>query len=317
LRYFLLMALPSPTSMSFNPLLIAAIAGSVLAVLWLRRRAPAQRHNAARWLSLLAAGLLLSFAWTSPVATVSQHYLLSAHLLQITLVMGVVPPLLLLSLPRYPRVRVPRPLGAALRALVHPLPAVLGVNAAFFLWHLAGPYDAAGADWRVDAAMQLSLFAASIAFWWPIVTPLSPPVRSMTPLGKLGYILLATIPQTFGGLIVALAHHPLYATYVPAPRLFGIGVLSDQQIAGACIALVSKVSLFAAFFVIFMRALQPGTPEGDEDGGGGGSGPRRDAPLPIPSGTPRWLHELERGRTVPEPTPPRVRVPAASGPGRG
>jgi cytochrome c oxidase assembly factor CtaG len=310
-------ALPSPTSASLNPILVAAIAASVLLVVWLRRRAPAQSHPLARWMSLLGGAVLLAVVWISPLATVAQHYLLSAHLLQITLLMGVVPPLLLLSLPRHPRVQVPRALAAALRAIVHPLPAVLGVNAAFFLWHLAGPYDAAGADWRVDAAQQLSLFAASIAFWWPIVTPLSPPVRSMTPLGKLGYIVLATIPQTFGGLIVALAHHPLYATYRSVPRLLDLSLMTDQQVAGVCIALVSKVSLFAAFFVIFMRALQATAPDSDEGDGGGGGGPRRDAPMPIPSGTPRWLQELQRGHTVPEPAPPRVRVPAASAPDRG
>ena len=89
--------------------------------------------------------------------------------------------------------------------------------------------------------------------------------------------------------------------------------MGDQQIAGACIALVSKISLFAAFFVIFMRALQTSAPESDDGGGGGGGGPRTGAPLPLPSGTPRWLEELERGRVVPEPAPARVRTPAASG----
>lgn len=307
--------LPSPTSASLNPVLVAVLAASVLLVLWLWRRAPRpQRHAVARRASLAAAVLLLAAAWISPVATVAQHYLLSAHLLQITLVMGVVPPLFLLSLPMHPRVRPPRLLSAGLRAVVHPVAAVLEVNAAFFLWHLSGPFDAAGGDWRIAGAQQVSLFAASLAFWWPIVTPLSPPLRAMTSLAKLGYILLATIPQTLGGLIVALAHHPLYATYVGAPRLFALGVLTDQQIAGACIALVSKLSLFAAFFVIFMRALQASTPESDEGGGGGGGrGPGTGSPCPVPSGAPRWLQELERGHTVPEPPPERVRVGAAAG----
>jgi putative membrane protein len=308
--------LPSPTSANWSPILLAAIAGSALIVAWLRRRAPLQEHSRGRWLALVTAVLLLGLAWISPLGTVAQHYLLSAHLLQITLVMGVVPPLLLLSLPMCPRVHVPRRLAIVLRACVHPVPAVLAVNAAFFGWHLSGPYDAATSDWRIYGVQQLTLLLASIAFWWPIVTPLSPPVKSMTPLGKLGYIVLATIPQTFGGLIVALAHHPLYATYSAAPRVLDINVMSDQQIAGACIALVSKISLFAAFFVIFLRVLQTNSPESDEGGGGGGGGsPRSGAPLPIPSGTPRWLHDIETGHTVPEPAPPLVRVPAASGPG--
>ena len=313
LRYGLSVPVPGPGSVTINPLLLGAIAVTALGVVGLRRRAPRQTHSAERWIALASALVLLALVWISPVSTVAQHYLLTAHLLQITLLMGAVPPLLLLALPLHPRVHVPRAVGALLRALVHPIPAVLLVNVAFFGWHLSPPYDAAMADWRLYAAQQLTLLLASIAFWWPIVSPLSPPAKAISPLSKLGYILLATIPQTFGGLIVALAHHPLYEVYTSAPRLLGISVMSDQQIAGACIALVSKVSLFAAFFVIFMRALQS-SPEADEGGGGGGGGrPHSGAPMPIPSGTLGWLRDVEQGHTVSEPEPARVRQPAVSG----
>ncbi len=303
------------TSLTVNPILLATIAISASGVLVLTRRAPSQAHSRVRLLSLAGGVSLLLTAWVSPVASVSEHYLLSAHLLQITLTMGVVPPLLLLALPRYPSLRVPRRVALCLRALVHPVPAVLAVNAAFFCWHLSGPYDVAASGWGLYGVEQLTLFLTSLAFWWPIVSPLSPPARSMTPLGKLGYILLATIPQTFGGLLVALSHHPLYAVYASAPRLLGFSVMTDQQLAGACMALLSKVSLLAAFFVIFMRALQTGSPDVDDgDGGGGGRGPDRGAPRPVPPGTPHWLSDVEAGRTVPEPAPAiPSKVPATSG----
>jgi hypothetical protein len=141
----------------------------------------------------------------------------------------------------------------------------------------------------------------------------------MSPLGKIGYIVLATIPQTFGGLVVALAHHPLYPTYAFAPRLMGLDALTDQQIAGASIALVSKVALFTAFTVIFVGMLSASASDSEDGGGGGGGGgPEVDRPRPRPSGTPRWLEDLQAGRTIPEPTPPtRVRERAGSGPRQG
>jgi len=315
------MEIPAPSSFDANLILGATIIATAALVVWLMRRAEPHNRGAGRWVALAAAITVLVVCWLSPVATVAQHYLLTGHLLQITLVMGVAPPLLLLSLPMRPRVAVPTWLGKLLRALVHPVPAVVAVNAAFFGWHLTGPFDAALSNPSLYSLQQLTLLLASLMFWWPIVTPLSPPVRAMSPLGKLGYILLATIPQTFGGLIVALAHHALYPGYGLAPRLFQISLMTDQELAGVCIALVSKVSLFAAFFVIFMRALQSSSAEGDEGGGGGGGrGPSTDSPRPVPSGTgvPRWLEDLEAGRTAPEPAPPpRVRVPAGSGSGRG
>jgi len=311
------MGLPAASSFVAEPLLIATAAVTIGAVAWLLRRGSAGPKGR-RWLALAGAGVLLFAIWFSPIATVAAHYLLAAHLLQITVLMGAVSPLLLLALPRDPRISVPHWLGRVLRVLVHPIVAIIAVNAAFFGWHTTVVYDASLQNGSVYALQQLSLLGTSLIFWWPIVSPFSPPIRSMSPLGKIGYIVLATIPQTFGGLAVALAHHVLYPVYALAPRVLGIDVMTDQQIAGASIALVSKIALFAAFTVIFIRMLETNASEPDDGGGGGGGGPRIDTPQPRPSGTPRWLDDLNSGRTVSEPEPPpRIRLPAGSGSARG
>lgn len=311
------MALPAASDPSFPPLLVAMAVLTVGTVTVLLRFGQTG-HRRLRWVSLSIATGLLAGVWFTPLNTVAQHYLLSAHLLQITILMGAIPPLLLLALPRHPNVHPPRWLRRALRVLVHPLTAIIAVNAAFFGWHLSGPYQAAMQNDALYAAEQVSLLLTSVMFWWPIVTPFSPPQRSMSPLGKIGYIVLATIPQTFGGLVVALAHHSLYPAYELAPRLMGLDALTDQQIAGASIALVSKVALFTAFTVIFVGMLSASASDSDGGGGGGGGGgPEVDRPRPRPSGTPRWLEDLQAGRTIPEPAPPaRVKEPAGSGPRR-
>jgi len=310
--------LPPPASVNADPLLIGVAVALTAGTVWLIRRGGEERHvRGRRLLSLGLAVTLLVAVWFSPVAVVAQHYLLSAHLLQVTLLMGAVPPLLLLALPRDPHLSPPRAVRRLLRVLSHPVVAIIAVNGAFFGWHTTGAYSAAMQNDWVNAAAQISLLLTSIAFWWAIITPFSPPERAMTPLMKMGYILLATIPQTFGGLVVALAHHSLFPVYATAPRLLGLDVLTDQQIAGASIALVSKVALFAAFIVIFMHALE-NAPDTD-DGGGDGGLHKVIEPQPLPSGTPRWLLDVARGRTVAEPKlprGPRVREPAGSGPGR-
>ena len=271
-----------------------------------------------RWTALVTATALLGVIWFSPLNTVAQHYLLSAHLLQLTLLMGAIPPLFLLALPREPRVHLPRWLQRVLRFWVHPLVAIIAVNGAFFGWHMAAPYQAAMQNDTLYSLEQASLLLTSVMFWWPIVTPFSPPVRAMSPLGKIGYIVLATIPQTFGGLVVALARHPLYPLYADAPRLLGLDPLTDQQIAGAAIALVSKIALFTAFTVIFVGMLSASAGDSEDGGGGGGGGGGVDRPRPRPSGTPRWLEDINAGRTIPEPAlPRRVKDPAGSGPRPG
>ena len=314
------MDVPSASSLNADPILAGFLIAAVLPVALLLRRGVCTTPRNLHWVALAAATALLAVAWLSPLGTTAQHYLVSAHLLQITMVMGGVAPLLLLALPRYPRIHPPALVVKTLRVLVHPAFAIVAVNAAFFGWHMSAPFDAAVSHPWIYDLQQLSLLLASLAFWWPIVTPFSPPVRAMSPLGKLGYILLATIPQTFGGLAVALAHRVLYAAYGEHPRVLGLDPMTDQQIAGASIALLSKVALLAAFVILFLRLLASTAPEtGDDGGGGGGGSPRINAPRPLPSGTPRWLEELEAGRTVPEPSmsPEPVREPATAAPGRG
>ena len=149
---------------------------------------------------------------------------------------------------------------------MHPIVAIIAVNAGFIVWHLTPAYDAALSSWWLYDLMQATLLLVSLLFWWPIVTPCSPPARALTGFGKLGYIVLATIPQTLGGLLVALAGHVLYPGYGSGPQLVGVDALTDQQIAGASIALVSKIALFAAFWVVFMNLLSTGSDGREDDG---------------------------------------------------
>lgn len=303
--------------MPLDPLLIAGLVTTGAVVVLSMRAVPAGSRGRWRRCAAPVALVLLVVSWISPLQTLAAHYLLTAHLVQITLVMGFVPPLLLLGLPAQGWSRAPRPLVRVLRPLVHPLTGILAINVAFFGWHISGAYEASLGNAELYAAQQLSLLAASLLFWWPIVVPMGDR-RVLSRWATLGYIMVATIPQTFGGITVALAKHPLYPTYEQAPRIAGIQVMTDQQIAGACIALVSKIALFIAFSVVFLRMLNEPSPDDGDDGGGGG-GRRRgaDTPSPQPSGSVPWLADINAGRTVPEPVPVRpLRVPAGAGPRR-
>lgn len=310
------MARPPATSLNLDPLLLVLlviVAGSWLLVHRHARRRPS---NASR-IAFAIAIALLAVIWFSPIATLAQHYLLASHLLQVLVLMGPVPAMLLISLPKDAGID-PRSVPRPLRLAVHPVIAIAAVNVVFIAWHLTPAYDRALADWWMYDLMQASLLAVSLLFWWPIVTPCSPPARRLSGFGKLAYIVLATIPQTFGGLLVALAGHVLYPAYGAGPQLAGLDPMTDQQIAGASIALVSKIALLAAGAVIFMNLLNAGADDREDDeGGGGGQNPKEDAPLPRP-GLPRWLDDVGDGRTTDEPAvpPKRLRVPAGTGSGR-
>jgi cytochrome c oxidase assembly factor CtaG len=298
--------LPSPASLDWSPLLVATLVG--IAAVLVRQLRRARRNGPSepaevRWRALaLAGGLtLLAVAFVSPVATLAGNYLLTVHLVQVTLVMGFAPPMLLLALPRHPA-PLPGPQRAAGRVLVHPAVAIVAVNLVFFLWHAPVLYSASLQHAPLYALQMVMLLLVSLQFWWAIVEPTGSGPWTMSPLFKLGYILLATIPQTFAGLLFALAKHTFYAPYAAAPRVTSLDALGDQQLAGALMAVLSKLALFAAFSVILWRVLDAHGHE-DEYGDDGGHGGDGDRPLPVPPGTPAWLDLVRRGRTVPEPSP--------------
>ena len=173
----------------------------------------------------------------------------------------------------------------------------MAVNLVFFGWHAPVLYQACLDHPELYSVQAVSLLLVSLAFWWVIVEPHGS--TGMSPLLKLGYILLATIPQTFAGLVFALAHHTFYPGYAAAAGQVGMAPLTDQQVAGACMALVSKLALFAAFSVVLWKMLEPAgadsEPDRGDDGGGGPGDDRDDAPLPARPGAPAWLAMLDRG----------------------
>jgi cytochrome c oxidase assembly factor CtaG len=302
--------------LNIDPLLLGVLVLMVAGWLWIVRRGT-EPPSSGRRAAFAGALLLIAGVWLTPLATVAEHYLLAAHLIQVLVLMGPVPALLLLSLPSEVRIK-PRSIPLPIRLAVHPMVAIVALNATFIAWHVTPTYDAALANWWLYDLMEASLLLVSLLFWWPIVSPCSESAKRISGFGKLGYIVLATIPQTFGGLLVALASHVLYTGYGNGPRVLGLDPMTDQQIAGASIALVSKIALLFAFFVIFMNLLNSESDGREEDGGGGGGGgsnPRVDAPTPRPSGIPRWLEDVGDGRTTDEPAviPRPIRVPVGSG----
>jgi cytochrome c oxidase assembly factor CtaG len=303
------MARPAATDPTLSPVLLAAlalVAIGVIAALLAGRRRRETLLGWRPWCAVLAL-VLLAIAYVSPLATLAAHYLLTAHLIQVTLVMGFAPPLLLIGLD--PSVGMGTRWGRRLEWLAHPALAIVLVNVVFFGWHARPLYRACLQHPELYSLQQVSLLAVSLAFWWPIVKPGGCGRWCMGSLGKLGYILLATIPQTFAGLVFALAHRAFYTDYAEAARSLGVNPLTDQQLAGACMALLSKLALFAAFSVVLWRMLDPGGADGDaDDDSGGGDG--RDAPLPVRPGAPAWLRLLEGTRLRDE--PPAQRRPATA-----
>jgi cytochrome c oxidase assembly factor CtaG len=83
---------------------------------------------------------------------------------------------------------------------------------------------------------------------------------------KAAYLFGAFVLASPLGLVLALLPSPIYDFYEHAPRLWGIGPLTDQQIGGVVMAVSEGIlffALFAVFFIRFMAEEEAGYSPGD------------------------------------------------------
>ena len=213
-----------------------------------------RRFPAERWrIACFAGGLVLLLAASiTPVATLSLHYLLSAHLLQNVVFAEWAPALLVLGVPP----ALARVLGrvAAFRVLTHPLVALPLWLATYFVWHLPWAYDAALEHQSTLLHLEhFSYVASGVLLWWPA---LQPEPHSLAPGAVAGYLFAAFILASPLGLLLALLPEAVYSFYEQSPRLWGLTPLGDQRLAGVTMAAEQAVVFFAAFSVFFLRFLR-------------------------------------------------------------
>jgi putative membrane protein len=230
-----------------------------------------RRHRAA-----LYAGSLLSLAaLLPPVAGVADRRL-SSHMLLEMLLLALIIPLLAYGaggLRRGQRI-----------AGVHPVIGIATLNVVLFGSQLPAVMDLASKSLLVREGAQVAFIAGAFLFWWPIVRP-----GALSPIAKIGYLMVAGVPPTIPGITLALSHHLFYHAYRS---------LEDQQLAGLMLFGTAKFALVFGTFVILWRLLTPQPEPPDDDD-------REPASGDLPPGAPAWLERLNEELPV-EAGRPRV-----------
>ncbi len=213
--------------------------------------AAARTYHPETWrIACFVAGLaLILFAFVTPLHQISNHYLLSAHLLQNVVLAEWAPALCVLGLaPELTR----RLNGvAAVRTLTNPLIALPLWLGTYFVWHLPWAYDTALEHSTTLLHLEhVCYFATGLLVWWPVLT------GRLSPAPAAAYLFAAFVLASPLGLLLALLPEPLYDFYADAPRLWRLSPIEDQQIAGVTMASEQAVVFFAAFTVYFLRFLR-------------------------------------------------------------
>lgn len=228
---------------SVDPSVVLGLLAAAAGFVYYRRRAaqPDGARPALFWLGLAAFAVAL----IGPLDTISDHYLVSAHMLQHILLTMVGPPLLLAGLPTAGGRYMPA-------FLVNPWLAVTVFNLTLLAWHVPALYDATLREAALHIVEHLTFIGTAMLFWWPVVGP-GRLGAAMSPLMKIGYLAFAGVPPTVLGMSLAIAG-PLYSFYLDAPRIVaGLSPALDQQIAGILMFGLGNLIYFVPISVLFFR----------------------------------------------------------------
>lgn len=212
------------------------------------------------------AGALAVFLLTllSPLNTLADGYLFSAHMLQHILLLLIVPALLLLGLPRSLSL-VARP-----RLLSHPLVGWgAGVGAMWF-WHAPVLCNAAVASHPVHALQTASLLLLGCLFWRQILAPREQ--ERLSPPGAVLYLFSACVACSVLGIILTFSPVTVCSIYTMQPK-DPLGILNtirvdwgftpqrDQQIGGLLMWVPMCLIYLSAIFAQIARWFaEPPTP---------------------------------------------------------
>lgn len=172
----------------------------------------------------------------SPLHTLADEYLFSAHMVQHLLQAFVIAPLLLLGIPGWMLEVITRPrwLRATLRTLGAPLVAGIVFNVVLLGIHWPPVMNLMVRDELFHATMHTTLVLASLLMWLPVLSRSEAVQPRMRPLGRMGYLfgmtILPTVPASF--MTFGDPATPLYPIYGQFPRLWDMPVGEDILIAG-------------------------------------------------------------------------------------
>lgn len=235
----------------FDLTVYAGLLGAYLGHAWLARDAPgAERKHT---LYLIAGLATLWVALETPIDPISDHYLDSVHMLQHVLLGFVAPPLLLLSLSKSMVRRLVEIPGMQL--VTEPIPAQVIAGTVMVAWHLPALYNATLASEEVHIVEHLMFIGAGLLLYWPIIDATSAhSTWHLSPVGKLVYMLIATLPQDGVALVLIFSRVPFYEFYTTAPRVIeGFTPLIDQTMAGSVLMILGKATLTVAALTVFFR----------------------------------------------------------------
>ncbi len=207
----------------------------------------------ARQVAFMSGLLVVLLALATPLDTIGDQYLFTAHMLQHLLLTLVAAPLLLAGTPDWllRRLLAATRLTGFVRWARHPIVAFFTFNVVFSLAHVPSFYELTLSNEALHALEHLVFVGTAMLMWMPVLSP-APDIAARYPaLGQVLYLFLQTVPASLLGALLSSTASAYYRTYVLAPRITSLSPLEDQQLGGLIMWVGSGLYFLIATGVVF------------------------------------------------------------------
>jgi putative membrane protein len=212
---------------------------------------PVATRSQKRWFAL--GIVLLWFAADWPMHDIGEEYLYSVHMFQHMLLAFFIPPVMLLATPEWLARLVigDGTIGRWFLKLARPVPGAVIFNAVQLLTHWSVVVNGSVENGLLHYGLHTIVVITAFAVWMPVVSPM-PELRITIPAQCIHLFLMSIVP-TVPAAWLALADGVLYDAYDIQARLWGVGVTTDQQMAGLIMKLGGSMFLWTLIVVLFFR----------------------------------------------------------------
>jgi len=209
----------------------------------------------------VALWALLTFAVVTiwPVGDLAASVSLTAATVQRLVIMLLVAPLLLLSMPTdvLSRLTAPAPVDAVVRRLAHPGVAIIVVTVLGTLTLSTPVVDwGARSSFGRDLILLLVLFVG-LVLWTPALA-IMPGAKRLSPAARAGFVFGSALVVTSLSFVWIFSHRSLYPALHHQYALLHMTPLFDQQLAGFVAKLGCYFPMWITAFVMFFRAEDAG-----------------------------------------------------------
>ena len=176
----------------------------------------------------------------SPLDSIAELFLFSAHMVQHMLLIYVAPTLLIYGMPAWLIDALIKylKLTPLLRLLTNPVCGGLLFTFVFTLWHIPTLYELALIDKRIHILEHFTVFTLGILMLWPFMTLSKLVPRRSFPI-RLISIFLLMVGQLPVFAFLTFAGEAIYPTYAWAPRIIDLDPLNDQILGGIIMKVIN------------------------------------------------------------------------------